>query len=243
MISVTHPLLAGFRATFAAGPADEADVSACVDQLQELDATLADVLLLFAARPREWLAETWSEDERWRAVLAKWCEVTEPEKWLPTHPELEMGAFRFEAVRACVVVPTELDVTNFPGVFMEGVKGIIDNTARREHKRRVLALFPDVILQPRCSLSWDAYPLPPTLDPLLADFFLANGFRLDLDNGGAGKAPIRRVDDPAGRCWVYDQTIGMLDWIEDEDRMAIRAAYRDLINPAAASSAPAPSVR
>lgn len=116
MISVTHPLLAGFRATFAAGSAGEADVSTCVDQLQDLGATLADVLLLFAGGPPEWLAQTWHEDKGWWAMLAKWCEVTEPKqrklvdiRFLDVGPAprkspekpADFLKFRFEAVGAC----------------------------------------------------------------------------------------------------------------------------------------------
>ncbi len=153
--------LDGFRAAFRDAlrgtPYDQAAVAACVDALQEADSELVDVLLLFAGTGPEWVSEPWPEQTGWWRVLALWCELTEPEKRSSLRGSLVYPdgrvEFRFETVRAC-----ELDlrrVTNEPTAERAFAR------ARRDHKRAVLSLFPDVVHERRF-----CFPFPDSQDSL-----------------------------------------------------------------------------
>lgn len=156
------PLLAGFRAAFREGP-DESAVAACTDYLLEQGATLADVLRLYAGNPPEWLGEAWDEDEGLRAVLALWCERSEPgRKQEVFHPfgwPEEACEFRWEAVRRCDGAEVEQAMTaareelrrlclqsmarttsaQYAALWRERT-----GSPRRAQKRRVLNLFGDI---------------------------------------------------------------------------------------------------
>lgn len=102
----------------------EAGLCACVDWLQEQDATLGDVLWLYAYGPPGWLAPTRMEDERVLGLLWRWCKATGPDDFFPqSFGPNNLSIRRHELLRSYHRL---LEV------------GPIDQ------KRRVLALFPEV---------------------------------------------------------------------------------------------------
>lgn len=230
----TLPLLPGFRAAFLAGP-DEGAVMACTDYLIEQGAELADVLRLYAGSPPDWLAETWHEDEGLRAVLALWCELTEPgvrEPQPKSWPFKELR-FRWEVVRACEAdfrgeldrnveyhaapLSIQMQVTSetLRAVCAAQGKGYSPamlravQQARRDQKRRVLALFPDV--KHRRLLR---FPLPDShaemrriIDQAEA-WLREGGWRVDVG--------ITATQDDTVKKIRYEQTLAAPDWIPPE---------------------------
>lgn len=78
------PEVQGFLNAFAAEEGDF-HIDPLVDWLMEEDATLAEVLMLFAAGPPNWLHATWRVDEALWRVVGKWCKMTEPIQPSPAH--------------------------------------------------------------------------------------------------------------------------------------------------------------
>lgn len=98
-----------------------------VDRLLETGAPLADVVWLYAYGPPDWLAPTHEEDERFRLLLVTWCQATGDStrgediriERIDPHAELKLRKLRLPQV----------------------------DRPRRDQKRRVLALFPEVAIE------------------------------------------------------------------------------------------------
>lgn len=173
--------LDGFRAALRDAlrdvPDDLAVVASCVDYLMDAGAELADVLLLFAGAGPTWVSEPWQEQVGWWQVLTLWCELTEPKRFSDQFTGTgyeERILYRFEAVRAGALdLQRTVDFINSSGFPSHNIEAydvvLVMNPgsnpyphvadaivrARREHKRRVLGLFPDVVYERRLR-----FPLP-----------------------------------------------------------------------------------
>ena len=153
---------------------------------------LPALLLAYRGEPPEYLGESWEQDEALRRLVGAWCRETGPREIAFSTPIGNEGishTWRWEAVLACEAVST-LD-----GLTAHGAALI-----RREQKRRVLALFPDVTLT--------ATAFVPQSEGFVGRLAseLTPSLRWDLSR----KYPITRSGDE------YRQAIPAPDWIPPE---------------------------
>ncbi len=117
-----------YRSLTAAVPTDPSAVLALTDWLQDQGATLAEVLLLFAGTPPEWV------DGLPQPVLVEWCRATEPDR-----REYPMAAvdvrrpliFRWQAVREVSIEQYQAQRTiGALATICHGIEAIAADAAR-----------------------------------------------------------------------------------------------------------------
>jgi hypothetical protein len=214
---------------------DNGLAQAAADWLQERAVLPAELLKAYADDLPAWLGATWQEDEALREVLALWCQWTEPEVFRPT----KMGGaeslrYRFEAVRACGLTHQDMaDEVNRASrphtvesswkVTAEDVEQVlrVDGKpyrhvaagiarARRDQKRRVLSLFPEVEHRRlwRFDLPTSEKELRYRMDEAEARM-REGGWRVDVG------ITVTQDDDDAKEV-RYEQTLAAPDWIPPE---------------------------
>ena len=178
----------------------------CADRLQELGAELAHVLILYAGTPPDYL------DGLPQAVLVEWCKATEPNEVVSLmRPPDAIDALRWQVIHNHQG-PIQWSDGHWRTYHPEPVhdyQHTHEATAIRYVKRRVLALFKDVVTwkrERRLSFrEWDAQRYAPEV---VNDILRANGFRFDL--------PIERTDFKRERQITYRQIILAPDLIPPE---------------------------
>ncbi len=208
--------LDGFRAAFRDSPDDPTAVAACVDALQEAGTKLGDVVLLFAGQGPEWVSEPWPEQlVGWR-VLALWCKLTEPEKFIPRVLDRSERP-RFEAVQACVM--------DWKNMVRESLSRSAPNAiARRDHKRRVLDLFPDVLYEHRLR-----FPFPDSQNGLRRIMDQANAML--REGGWRVNVGVSCTQDDDRKEIRYEHILAAPHWIPPEPEYGpspLRGAYQEV---------------
>ncbi len=181
----------------------EASALVALDWLQEHDATTADLLVAFRGDPPDYLLPTLAQEEGLHGILWRWLERTEPEAREPVHPGSGWAALipRWEAVQLCAVRMPIVDVS-----LERGTSHPIISRARRDRKRVVLSLFPDVIHERRFTLELRSRHMVAGLE---ADARLREGgWRVD-----AGVSCEVAEND---RTATWTHTLAAPDWIEPE---------------------------
>lgn len=183
------PLLASLTSAAAAG--DTAAVEAAADLLMDCHATQADVLYWYAAGPPHWLAPSFAEDGARLQILARWLRAVEPGFSVPVDPgqppgRLQTLMFRWEAVK--LVGPAVL------GEWLMDAR-------RRQVKREVLALFPEVTRT-------ITHPVPEGVSP---QDLMAELLERAISGVGAPAGKVEVKEDAAG-VWVV-QTVPAPGWI------------------------------
>lgn len=212
MIPLSHPILADYLAAVRFRPCyAHAFALQSLDRLQEATAMLCEEGGPTLADACWWYALGSDEDEAaLREMLATVDEITNPDGEVVLLNDADRP-FRLPMRERRELVRTMPE-------HMHPFTGMITypqspKVACRDLRRRVLRLYKEVVCEARAEISQYEYPQPPTLTAMLADFFIQCGFRLDLDNGGAGSHPMRRAEDRESRRWVYTQTLTAADLI------------------------------
>ncbi len=213
---------------------------------------LPSLLMAFAGEPPDF-GGAYAEDVYLWRLLAGWCERIEPERELPPDMLIDQGRgplrFRWEAVAACEVnwevalteARIRMTVSRIPpGQRQEVCRQMLEAAAaqategspvrkagpraRREWKRRVLSLFPEVtltrtfrgtdlhqrnVLEEVPSSRYDRFPID----------YCCEAIDFTLDGVTIRATPERRCtirrDEKAG-CFVLTQEVPAPEWIPPE---------------------------
>lgn len=178
---------------------------AAVDLLLEMEATLCDVLLLYAGTPPDW------EDGLPQKVLCEWLLRTGDARAEWIRP----GAANFRLTKPYFVCWFAWDVGNNLKPSFAGYDGSTrwhaESAAGRYLKRRILSLFQEVKRSLECVLQAEQLHLPGRCNYILE----CNGFNRSK--------PIDRMRSDYGSV-IFTQTLATQDWIPpgDEERMQDR---------------------
>lgn len=181
-----HPLVQAFLTHAIDCPGDGGAEAGFVDWLQEENASLADVVCLYAGQPPTLVRPRQEQDEALRAVLALWCEVTE--RHAPTGDARRKVRWQF--VRDAHMVT----------YFGRSVD-------RLRLKRHVLSLFPDVQAERVAAISEREYAGRSHSAGMILDFLNGIGFRTEPS------FPINRHYSHESRHYEFRQTLTAPQWI------------------------------
>lgn len=225
-MNVTDPQVLAFVAALAERPDDEATLCAAIDLLQEQGATPYDVVSLYAGKPPDF------KDGIPVTLLAEWCEVTEPHQPMgvagKNDPRYREGTLLyFNAHNG--------SVTHFRHRGEECLFEAcpLDTTTRfqicnlpLEVKRRVLKLFPDVMVnvEERLPLGlWNQNVDPNVLVTVFSTF--------------AKHLPCQMERDELRKEFIFRQCFPIADWIpstnagESPINVALREGIENVRRP------------